>query len=109
MTLSSIPRSRVFLAATAIVGLVLWLHSGLGQADLLCLAPALAIAATLLVRRYPGERMLVRLAARGKPRRRRDVIARPVGVFRTVLVPRGGLLMAFALAVRPPPPALGAS
>jgi len=70
---------------------------------LLYLAPAMLLLATLLGRRYPGERLLLAFAAsarRGRPRRAARSAA-PHG--RVAQVPRGGLLMAFALAVRPPP------
>ena len=70
---------------------------------LLHLLPALALAAPLILRRYPGERRLLALiAGRSKPRRRASsrvtATARP-----RALVPRGGLLIACSLAVRPPP------
>jgi hypothetical protein len=73
---------------------------------LLCVAPALALAAFLLARRYPGERLL--LAARARrtsPRLRPNSVSRPR---RPALarVPRGGLLIASRLAERPPPVAL---
>ena len=86
-----------------LLGLALCAHSGLGAADLLCLAPALALSSMLLVRRYPGERVLVRLAVRRARRRPRARIPLPSAPRRAACVPRGGLLMAFALAVRPPP------
>jgi hypothetical protein len=70
---------------------------------LLCLAPALALMATLLVRRYPGERLLLRLAPRRRNRRLRPVALRPSLSRRPTLMPRGGLLMGRSLAVRPPP------
>ncbi|MGA7705213.1 MAG: hypothetical protein WB998_09995 [Solirubrobacteraceae bacterium] len=72
---------------------------------ILFLLPALALSFVLFMRRYPGERTLVRLAA---PHRRRARWARP-----RASVPRaarsfavavhGGLLIARSLAVRPPP------
>lgn len=55
-------------------------------AGLLFLAPALLLAALLLLRRYPGERLLLARIARPRPRvrsaltiapRRRAVFARP--------------------------------
>ncbi len=103
MTLSSTSRSRALIAATALVGLALCLHGGLGAADLLCLAPALALASLLFVRRYPGERVLMLLTARSGPRRPRAAVSLPSPPRPAMGVPRGGLLMAFALAVRPPP------
>lgn len=77
--------------------------SGLGAGDLLCLAPAMLLLATLLGRRYPGERLLLAFAARGHTRRPRRAATAAAPHGRVAEVPRGGLLMAFALAVRPPP------
>lgn len=72
-------------------------------AMLLYLLPALALAASLILRRYPGERRLLALiAGRAKPRRRLGARATATAR-RRVLVPRGGLLIACFLAVRPPP------
>jgi hypothetical protein len=68
------------------------------------MAPAVALLAVLFARRYPGERLLLRLAARPSGRRRQGLagaLRAPRG--RAGHLPRGGLLMGFALAVRPPP------
>ncbi len=72
---------------------------------LLFLLPAIAVFATLLARRYPGERMVLRLRRRSAGRRalsrvpasppRRPMLERSVA--------RGTLLMGRSLAVRPPP------
>ena len=71
---------------------------------LLHFLPALLLGCVLLARRYPGEAVLLRWARTppqrgpgGPARAPRPARARPPGR------PRGGLLMAFALAVRPPP------
>ena len=69
----------------------------------LCLLPALALLAPLLLRRYPGERTLARLSAqtaRGWQRPRSNAPSRQRVRAAT---PRGGLLLACSLAVRPPP------
>jgi hypothetical protein len=77
---------------------------------ILCLLPALALAATLLARHYPGERTLARLTA---PKRRvhwerpRASVPRAARIF--VVAVHGGLLIARSLAVRPPPAVLAAS
>jgi hypothetical protein len=73
---------------------------------LLCVAPARALAAILLARRYPGERLLLAARAGRTPRR-----LRPSSVLRprrpaAARVARGGLLIASRLAERPPPLAL---
>jgi hypothetical protein len=69
----------------------------------LCLLPALALAAPLSMRRYPGERMIAALSAAGP--RRRWVRPRPIApcARAAMVAPRGGLLLARSLAVRPPP------
>ncbi len=76
----------------------------------LFLVPALLLALTLLTltllaRRYPGERTLVRIAAAPPRSRRRGALARRLQMpHRTVaLLARGGALLASPLAVRPPP------
>jgi hypothetical protein len=73
----------------------------------LSMLPALLLTLPLLLRRYPGERIIRRWqgAARSASRRPRSVrLPRlPIGS----AVARGGLLLARSLAVRPPPvPAL---
>jgi hypothetical protein len=74
------------------------------------MVPAVALLAVLSARRYPGERLLVRLADR-RPSRRPAAAAEARRATRgpAVQVPRGGLLMGFALAVRPPPGCSAAS
>jgi hypothetical protein len=76
---------------------------------LLCIAPALALAAVLFARCYPGERLLLAATARRRTRRLRP--ASVLAPLRPTLarVPRGGLLIACELAVRPPPLALPTS
>jgi hypothetical protein len=69
----------------------------------LCLLPALALAAPLILRRYPGERTLAGLCASPRPRWQRPRSSSPLGRAVLALTPRGGLLLARALAVRPPP------
>jgi hypothetical protein len=97
-------RATAALAAFAtLVGIAL----AITQLDpsALCALPALVLPALLALRRYPGERNLaVRLYATRRARRRRR--RRRVSLARApeVAVPRGGLLLAWSLAVRPPPP-----
>ena len=69
----------------------------------LCLLPALALAAPLILRRYPGARTLVAFSSgpRRSWQRARSSTARAARA--VVLTPRGGLLLARSLAVRPPP------
>jgi hypothetical protein len=98
---------RFLLAAVAIAALALALQSKLpGAADALAyLLPALLGLAALTMRRYPGERALLRLARGRRVRRRRQHRRSPLAQRRRrALVPRGGRLIACSLAVRPPPP-----
>jgi hypothetical protein len=96
------------LVLLAVAALACCAATGLAGAGLLHLLPALLMGCVLLARRYPGEAVLLRWAHASRPRRR------PAGVrggpSRALAgVPRGGLLIAFALAVRPPPRPLTAS
>jgi hypothetical protein len=73
-------------------------------AGLLYLLPALTLALVLLARRYPGERALI--ALRREPRNARWPHPRsrvPTPRLASLAPPRGGLLIARSLAVRPPP------
>jgi hypothetical protein len=99
----------LMIGAVAVLGLgTHWALPGLSEAMLYLLPPLLLLAA-LAARRYPGERALLALM-RHKRRRPRWIDAgditrqsRP-----RALLPRGGALIAFALAVRPPPLAAAA-
>jgi hypothetical protein len=97
-------RLTLMIGAVALLGLgAYWALPGLSDA-ISYLLPALLLMAALAARRYPGERALLAMMrkTRSGPRRvaARDIRrhARP-----RALVPRGGALIAFALAVRPPP------
>jgi hypothetical protein len=74
------------------------------HSDVLLAAPALVLALPLLAGRYVGERAVCRLCtARTAPRRCASA-AVPVAARRpAVLLPRGGRLLASAIATRPPP------
>jgi hypothetical protein len=92
------------------IALALCVGCGLGGEALLCLAPALLMAATMLARRYPGARKLARIVARSRRRQARPAaLGRAVATPPRAHLPRGGLLIGFGLAVRPPPvaPAAG--
>jgi len=73
---------------------------------LLFLAPALLLAALLVARRYPGERLLERWSARRRPRPRRAAMLarRPRPWCRARLA--GGRLIGVSLAGRGPPQTL---
>lgn len=95
-------------AIVLVFGLVVGAASGTaGLTGLLHLAPALVLAVALLARRYPGERLIVRLVAvyPARPRRRAQARACKPRAYVAALVPRGGQLLGRSLAVRPPPAA----
>lgn len=106
---SSPARSQVFAALAILAFVLLGLRSGLSAGAVLCLAPALLLGAALCLRRYPGERLLLTLRRRGTCPRPRAAASLLAGVSPATWLPRGGLLMAFALAVRPPPVAFPTS
>lgn len=97
---------RTTVIAVAILAVVGGLGAGLGD-GLLHLAPALVLFAALLARRYPGAHYVTRLVLEGRRRLRRRAPARIAASPRPrAHRPRGGLLLATALAERGPP-ALG--
>jgi hypothetical protein len=79
------------------------------DAGALCLLPALVLAVPLLMRRYPGERILTGMSRMSSSRWPRTRSSTPSGTRRFAVAPHGGLLIARALAVRPPPVAHAAS
>lgn len=92
------------LVAVVCVGPILLVGA---SADLLLAAPALLLALPLLAGRYVGEAAVERLVAlRRGARRRVRRVAGPAGRRAAAMVPRGGALLGFARAVRPPPPAI---
>ena len=71
---------------------------------LLYLAPALVLLWPLLSGRYVGEDAVTRLSTARTAPRRPSGAAVPVAARRpAVLLPRGGRLLASAIATRPPP------
>jgi hypothetical protein len=77
---------------------------------LLFLLPAIALLAPLLLRRYPGERVVLRLSGQSIDVPRRKQVATPIRHVDALLAhAHGGLLIARSLAVRPPPVTLLAS
>jgi hypothetical protein len=75
---------------------------------LLYLLPALALLLALRTRRYPGERSLLTLIARRRPRRRAATTVWRYRAAPRAALARGGALLGEALAVRPPPQLLAA-
>lgn len=83
----------------ALVQTAVDLHTGA-----LFMAPALLLFLPLIAgRRYVGEGCLARLAQRVPQRRRAPAAAGLPRAERRAYLPRGGRLLAFSLAVRPPP------
>jgi len=89
----------VYLLAAA--GLLVASVVGLGSGCLF-LAPAVLLALPLLAGRYLGAERLSRIAQTPTSRRRTLPPARKPRVWGAV-PPRGGMLIAASLAVRPPP------
>lgn len=94
----------VGLLLTAVVAL----QFGFAESSLLYLAPALLILLPLAFDRYPGERLLQAVMARPATQ-----VSRPRPPARRLapasLLPRGGALLASALAGRGPPPRTAAA
>ena len=102
-------RDRQLLLGLAALTLALASLTLMGvHSDVLLAAPVLVFALPLLAGRYVGEERLARLAAAflGARRRPRATIA-PHARRAERRLPRGGRLIATALAVRPPPAAAG--
>ena len=91
------------LAASALFGCA---ASGAGAVAVLHLLPLALLGMLLLIGRYPGEaRLAGRLCTAGAAARRPHASSH--GARPRPRLPRGGLLMGFAMAVRPPPAAAG--
>jgi hypothetical protein len=101
------PRDRKLLLGLAALTLALASLTLLGvHSDVLLAAPVLVFALPLLAGRYVGEEQLARLAAAYLGPRRRPAVTIAAHARRTPRrLPRGGRLIAAALAVRPPPAA----
>lgn len=97
---------RLLFTGAVVTSALLLLAAVAGHPDLLVYAaPLFLLAVPLLAGRYVGEEQLDRLrrgAAVRAPHRRPPSGVRPAAR-RAVLLPRGGRLIAEALAVRPPP------
>jgi hypothetical protein len=97
------PRRRIALVATstALIG-VGALLSGDVRDGVVGLAPLLALVLTLIAGHYPGERLLEALVPRRRaPRRPPPRVAPSPRV--AAILPRGGSLVASAMAGRAPP------
>ena len=97
---------RSLLLGLAVVGVLFAATQPLTgvDPDVLLAAPLLLLLLPLLAGRYVGEASIARLAGRLMPRRRRPDRAPAAPARRTARVlPRGGRLIAAALADRGPP------
>lgn len=92
--------SVALLATVMLVGVVIVVV----DPTALCLLPAFAFAVLLLMRRYPGERVIAALSRSRQRRRARSCSSVPRARPVMRVLARGGLLLACSLAVRPPPP-----
>ncbi len=99
-------RSVVFAGALAAVGTVAILALlgmlGVLGSGALTLLPALLLAAALFAGRFPGERLIERWT-RARPCLRRALAPLVARTRPVATTPRGGLLVAAALAGRAPP------
>jgi hypothetical protein len=96
---TGLDRRLVVLAGLVLASLALvWVDP-----NALCLLPTLVLAVPLLMRCYPGERVLGALRERAESPRRHPRSLAPARWLSVMGVPRGGLLLASSLAVRPPP------
>ncbi len=101
-------RRSLLCRAALLLAAIVALQFGFAESSLLYLAPALALLAPLVFGRYPGERLLRSVADRCRPRRE-TAAARPGRRhWGFAPLPRGGSLLASALAGRGPPPHLHA-
>lgn len=94
------PRGRVLLLAVlAAISLAALFVTGF-DLGLMMLLPALVTAVLMIVWPYPGLELILRIAARRRPRPGRT---RAVRRRRPVVVARGGRLLASSLGGRAPP------
>jgi hypothetical protein len=101
------PEQRLLIAAAVGTTALLALAAIAGHMDVVAYAvPLLAVALPLVAGRYLGEEALERLRERRQPARRPAATGLLPAARRAALVfPRGGRLIAHALAERGPPAA----
>ena len=97
-------KAPIFGGLVLLIGALAGLQLTDPEPGLLYLAPAILLLAALAFGRYPGERLLAAVCRAWHPhlRRERSVPARALVLPRSS--PRGGALLAMALAGRGPPP-----
>jgi hypothetical protein len=97
-------RPTLLLAALSAAALLCGAAGLVDPGTLFYAVPALVLVAPLLVGRYPGEEAIARRVAAARPRARCGAVQLGIRARGAASVfPRGGLLMATGLAVRPPP------
>lgn len=105
MRLPARNRRSLLLPMALLLAAVVVLQVGFAESGLLYLAPALALLLPLVFGRYPGERLLRSVADRCRDREREEAPAprSRLGDWGFGSLPRGGGLLASALAGRAPP------
>ncbi len=94
----------LMVGAALLAGIALLALGGAIAEGAAYLLPATALVAVLLLGRYPGERALLAIARRAaSPVRPTSPRRSPRLRAAQILLPRGGSLLGYALAVRPPP------
>ena len=98
---------RLLVLATCVTSALVLVLALAGHPELLAYAsPLLVVALPLVAGRYVGEQSLERMRRHpARPRARRALVVRPAVRRGFGVVPRGGQLIAAALAERGPPPA----
>lgn len=86
-----------------LVGALAALQLGSSEPGLLYLAPAILLLAALACGRYPGQRLVAALARAWHPLRRSEGREPTRSLAPPRSSPRGGVLLAMALAGRGPP------
>jgi len=86
-----------------LVGVLVALQLTYPESALLYLAPALLLLVTLAFNRYPGERLLATLVRAWHPVLDREQRTKARVLISPRIFPRGGVLLAMALAGRGPP------
>jgi uncharacterized protein len=90
-------------STTVLVAAIVGLQLGFSESSLLYLAPALLFLGPLVFGRYPGERLLRAVIDRPRGRGAPATTPRLSRVLMFAPLPRGGALLASALAGRAPP------
>jgi hypothetical protein len=104
MSSTRIREKAPLLASLALLlGVLVALQLSYSEPSLLYLAPALLLLGALAFDRYPGERLLAALARACHPLLHRESAASAWPLASPRAFPRGGALLAMALAGRGPP------